>query len=628
MSNGCTFKEFVNKKCGDLLYSAAKKYAEDHWESLDLYTRNVNTIGSVNFEDATITQVYVRDLPGMKIAFEVVMQLDLYVREGDYHYDEYDLCNPKIVIPCQGDISNGLCDWKIDGEIQPYDYSIIKEKALSDDLVPIISKDDLETVATEILSEYYPEALRVTPYGERAISVKPTTLAKRLGLRIFPHQIDESNSVFGQLYFADCKASLYEFTSHKTVDIPITAKTIVVDPHASFMYGIGSLNNTIVHECVHWIKHRKAFELERLYNNGFTSITCESAGGIDSPFQEKSARFMEWQANALTPRIQMPKKPFLAKANDYILLYKNTTGAKYTHEIMENVIDALALDYDVSRQSAKIRLIELGVEEALGTFTYLDDHYVRAHTFRKGAIKTNQTFSISAQDAAIERFKNPLLRKLTENGDYLFVENHFVYNTPEYIQRNADGTLALTDYALANMDECCLIFDMKVSSGANAVYSSFCYLNREKTNVTFELTFHNGYENIPPEGQVAYRKKKQEEELAIRKQMTDDPQQCMELLLDWREMNYTELASEIDMDEKTISRTVNGRTEPKLKTVLLICFGLQLPPVISSKLLDVFQCKLNPLNSEHLWIQEALQTKYMEPVFVIRKYLEQYGVTL
>lgn len=49
----------------------------------------------------------------------------------------------------------------------------------------------------------------------------------------------------------------------------------------------------------------------------------------------------------------------------------------------------------VSRQAAKIRMIDLGYEEAIGAFTYIDGRYVKPHTFKKGTIKRNQTFSIS-----------------------------------------------------------------------------------------------------------------------------------------------------------------------------------------------------------------------------------------
>ena len=75
----------------------------------------------------------------------------------------------------------------------------------------------------------------------------------------------------------------------------------------------------------------------------------------------------------------------------------------------------------------------MGFEEAIGTYTYLDSHYVKLHGFGKGSLRVNQTFSISAQDAMIERLCNNELRKLTEKGDYLFIDNHFVYNAPLYV---------------------------------------------------------------------------------------------------------------------------------------------------------------------------------------------------
>jgi transcriptional regulator with XRE-family HTH domain len=124
------------------------------------------------------------------------------------------------------------------------------------------------------------------------------------------------------------------------------------------------------------------------------------------------------------------------------------------------------------------------------------------------------------------------------------------------------------------------------------------------------------------------RKKMQEEALEIRREMTDDPEQCMKLLLDWRGMKYTDLGDAIDRDPKTISRIVKGETVPKVETAALICFGLNLPPVISEKLMTVLGCPLNPMNPTHQWINEALHVKYPEPLWAIQEYLAQYEVEI
>lgn len=627
MVTGRSFAEFVKDKCYNGLYQTAEEYVNENWESMNLYTRNVHRVGYAEMIDATIERVYVRDLPEMRVAFEVGMQLEIDVKEGDYHYDESDQCYPWIRIYCEGDLSCGLDDWEII-RVEPYSKKSAPPNSLSDALVPYIPYDQLDKVATEFLKEHYPAALKVTPYGQPPVSVDPLALADSLGLTVKQQRIREDASVFGQIYFVETDAEMYDANEGKTVTMTIPGKTIIFDPQIYLLRNLGSVNNTIIHECVHWVKHRKVFELEKLYNAEASNISCEVVGGAASAVARSATEQMEKQANQLTPRIQMPAEPFKVKAKEYIARFMRESNARHENEVMEQVITALETAFGVSKQAAKIRLVELGFDAAIGTYTYLDGHYVKPHTFRKGALKVNQTFSISAQDAAVERFVNQDLRKLTESGDYLFIDNHYVYNAPLYVQHDEDGRLDLTDYARSHMDECCLVFDMKITSKVGEEYHTACFLNREDSNITFELKFHNGYQNAPQERQVAMRKKQQEEDLAIRKQMTDDPEQCMDLLLKWRGMKYTDLGDAIDRDPKTISRTVKGETTPKVETAALICFGMHLPPCISFKLMEVLRCPLSPVNPAHQWISEALYIKYPEPIWAIREYLAPYGVEI
>ena len=246
-----------------------------------------------------------------------------------------------------------------------------------------------------LLNEFYPEALKITSYGQKPVVVEPDIIAERLGLNIMMQRIREDSSVFGQLYFEDTDAEMYDASTGYSTTKHIPEKTIVVDPYMFLLRTIGSVNNTIIHECVHWVKHRKVFELEKLYNNDVSCISCEVVGGAAAAIAKQATEMMERQANQLAPRIQMPALPFKAKAKEYIIKFARETGARHDNEIMENVIVALSTDFVVSKQAVKIRLVELGFDQAIGTYTYLDDHYVKPHGFKKGTIKTNQTFSIS-----------------------------------------------------------------------------------------------------------------------------------------------------------------------------------------------------------------------------------------
>lgn len=113
MATGRSFAEYVKDKCFNGLYQAAEDYVNEDWELLNLYAPNVHRIGFVEMMDATVQRVYVRDLPETRVAFEVGLELELGVKEGDYHYDECDQCYPWIRIYCEGDLSCGLDDWEI-----------------------------------------------------------------------------------------------------------------------------------------------------------------------------------------------------------------------------------------------------------------------------------------------------------------------------------------------------------------------------------------------------------------------------------------------------------------------------------------------------------------------------------
>lgn len=317
MATGRSFAEFVKDKCYNGLYQTAEDYVNENWESMDLYTRNVHRVGHAEMIDATIERVYVRNLPKMRVAFEVGMQLEIDVKEGDYHYDESDQCYPWIRIYCEGDLSCGLDDWEII-RVEPYSKKSAPPNSLSDALVPYIPYDQLDKVATEFLKKHYPEALRVTPYGQPPVSVDPLALAGSLGLTVKQQRIREDASVFGQIYFVETDAEMYDANEDKTVTMTISGKTIIFDPQMYLLRNLGSVNNTIIHECVHWVKHRKVFELEKLHNAEASNISCEVVGGAASAVARSATEQMEKQANQLTPRIQMPTESFKVKAKEYI----------------------------------------------------------------------------------------------------------------------------------------------------------------------------------------------------------------------------------------------------------------------------------------------------------------------
>jgi len=124
-----------------------------------------------------------------------------------------------------------------------------------------------------------------------------------MGLTVRMVHITRDESVFGRSFFYDCETELYDPDTDSMVKerIPAGTITILVDKTVAFMRVLGAINNTIVHECVHWDKHKKSFALAKLYNKELTNIDCvidyadypyayaTNSGIILRPFEEINA---------------------------------------------------------------------------------------------------------------------------------------------------------------------------------------------------------------------------------------------------------------------------------------------------------------------------------------------------
>ena len=445
-------------------------------------------------------------------------------------------------------------------------------------------------------------------------------------------RITEDCSIFGQIFFQDSVTEIYDEKTCKNVEEEVSAKTILVDPETYFLYNLGKVNNTILHECVHWDQHRKAFELERLYNKDASRIKCQTVGGVEGN-SWTATEWMEWQANALAPRIQMPMAMFKTQASKYIRKYRELLGKDDIIDVIEPVIDELAAFFCVSRLAAKIRMVDAGYEEAIGAFIYVDGRYVTPHRFKKNAIREDQTYSISAEEAAIQSVINKEFGELVKTGAYQYVDAHFILNHPKYLEQRADGLVYLTDYARNHIDECCIPFDMTVKSADKKDYYSVCYLNKDKdSTVSFEIKYSDGYQNSTDAARKA--KLVEEivmEEMAIATSLPNNFQGAMQKVWEWQHskgLTYKELADRIHIDDQTISRIINCKRDPQINTLVLICLGMHLPPEISLFLIEKSSVSLNFSNPNHIWYNFALVHLSKQSMTSIEKFFQEHNVQI
>lgn len=622
MAQHRSFKEYIANRYYNELFSAVSDFLRDNCANLNVSSRLVRTVDNAELSDINVKHAYVDNLPGMKIAFDILLEAEFEISEVDRHTDRFDEKREWFKLSCSGDLSHNLDDFTI-SHIEEYNIRNQQLNPLSNSLVPIIKKEQLETVARSFLELYYPEALYAP------IPIDPLVLTQRMGISFQLRHITSDFSTFGQIFFTDCEAEYYDKKSGSSKTIPVTKGTIFVDPDAYFLRNLGLVNNTIIHECVHWDKHRKAFELERLYNENATQIKCLVVGGVKDAKVWTPTDWMEWQANALTPRIQMPFTQAKVKAAELIGEYSIRYPGSALIDIMEPVIDELALFFGVSRMAAKIRMVDLGYEEAIGTFTYIDGRYVKPHTFKKGELERNQTFSISERDAIVESFMNPALREKVQSGRYLFVDSHICINHPKYIAADDVGNLCLTQYARHHIDECCLLFDLSIPKSANKYGQQFykeCVLYRDATSdIVFEACFSDSKISNDVDARSKAICDYTKEVAEVLQKMPGGFSGALTSLMTWKGKTVEALASDCCLAPKTIQRMRNDEAyETTIESIVAICVALQLPPMISHALISRSGCSLG-MSEKHVAYQFILTSFYTRPIYECNEMLQRFG---
>ena len=251
MSKNHSFTDYIRNTLENELWTAIERFIEaTEISDLDLRHYRVKEIGEITLEDIDIKNVFVSDLPGSAISFDVIIDAVISVYDTDrYHNDEPEEIHQWFNVSCQGSLDLKLTDLII-SNVCIYDYRNKADRPMSDSLVPYIRKNDLENEAERFLRKYYPEAL-VQP-----TAVDPSELARRMELTVIAHRISKDTSIFGQIYFSEADAVLYDKDSDTEKLERVRPGTIIVDPDVAFQRNLGAFNNTIVHECVHWDLHK------------------------------------------------------------------------------------------------------------------------------------------------------------------------------------------------------------------------------------------------------------------------------------------------------------------------------------------------------------------------------------
>jgi len=637
--------EYLNKNddCYDALMDAVNKFIYGNKNNLDFSTDLIpNPFGYIKVEDATISSLHTEMLPQNYVLMHCNVYADIAIKGrayGKWKSDVEEDCKTIwLTLKIKAKFVDVFSEFKIIDvrHIEDKDRYSIKNSA-NKNFIPYIRTEDLDSYATNFLLHYYPEALK-TPMPLSVEDVASAMKLKVLGIKFVVE------GLFGQCYFADQKLNFKDGT-HGT----IRKGTIMYHKNLFFFNGIGSVRNTIIHECVHWELHKKYFALRRLLDPTLSAISCTVLDSEEMCSNKYSEDYywMEWQANALTPRILMPAEMTKIKYKE-IKAEIEAEGEKDEIKKREEAVKRLAEFFKVSLTSAKIRLIDLGNEDYKGIHNYIDDHLTQSYVYNKKNpnIKQNQTFSGSIFDSIESVASNEHLRNCLINKSIVYVSGFFVINNSKYVRVDqVTGRQELTNYALTHMDECCLVYDNKRRSEwekrcqFDDRYYSMCFLSRrqkDKDNYIgiIEQNAQNDYilQKTPEMADV-------QDDYELVSEVVDYIKGCtfaesLTYLMDnpasvygpnnydyddddMEDCKYSNraLQKRTKIDDKKIAELKNGITAPTKYEVLAIIAGMRLHPYISEYLLKNASITLvtnNKVDKVYLFLVLSYSTKGLE----------------
>lgn len=173
-----SFTNYVAKRFDNNFWAVAEQYLNDNKDSLCSELHKIHRAGEMEISDVKVEHIWVDDLPGMKIQFDVALSIWFEIAEGDHHYDDSEEKTIWIMARCRGDLDCELNDFEI-FEVTAYNGKNRAKNPMDDSLVPYIPYEKLESIAKDFLKVHYPEALTIRPKGRPAVWVDPTVLAKK-----------------------------------------------------------------------------------------------------------------------------------------------------------------------------------------------------------------------------------------------------------------------------------------------------------------------------------------------------------------------------------------------------------------------------------------------------------------
>lgn len=490
-------------------------------------------------------------------------------------------------------------------EKPPRDYWM-----LSNYLVPILRKDEVEKGAEELLLRYCPAAL------DNREDHNAFALAQQMGLTVERYPLYRQNGTLSMLFFSSGTVQIAKETEAGNAcefshELTIPAGTILINTNAVHK---DYCQLEIYHECIHYDWHYMFFRLQDMHNSDIKALRSKRIVITNNKTPTDPLKWMEWQARRGSFGLMMPlgmMRPLVERLYISPHIKDAHSGKKF-----DRIARSIARDYDLPKFRVRARLIQMGYIAAQGALNYVDGRYIEPFAFSVSNNSQNTTFVIDRENVYAIYKSNAEFREHIRSGRYIYVDGHVCVNDNRFIRNTASG-VRLTPWANAHVDECCLRFVHIYEQCGIAEYR-FGAMNSDEEYNQHYFAFAES-KNM----------RSDKEKLSAMTQMLDSLPNSFPAALIFL-MKHTHTTIEM-LEEKSYvpSRTISRlrsdeHREYSLDQIIAICIALHLPPWLSRALLQRAGFTLRS-SRQHQAYQFVLDCLFMDSIDDVQKFLEGAG---
>ncbi|MDL2292513.1 ImmA/IrrE family metallo-endopeptidase [Acholeplasma sp. OttesenSCG-928-E16] len=617
------FEEYLKEKHLDIFKNWFMTNITHNVENWKLTTDEVYDPTTYNLkEDITISEAKYYFGIGSTLSFDIYVSFSVSMIQefSDLDYSKQFTTSRTFTFSLECELENGVQNLRIinvrRGRFERDSLARTTEVRLSDELVPIMTSEQVDYFAEIFLMEYYPDAL----FDE--VSVPVVDIIKN-SMRLEFYDSKLKTNIHGATFFEVTKGKIYN-GDNELIDKTINEGTIIIN--RDVIENIGMYNNTAIHEAIHWFLHRKYFEMKKLLapDDMKLVLSC-NINEIDMPINNSSKnakKWMEWQANRIAPHILMPTKT----AYNVIQNIYDTIREEYPEcrdaSIMEKTIEAVSDFYGVSYSVAKIRAVELGFEQARGVYNYVDSIRIKPYSFPQGSLKANETYQISFSSFLNLLSGNVELAKLYIENKIIYCDG-FVVKNSEQVRPFLQGN-CLDETILNDVSKHCFKFISKRSVNTPADWinclnflcrtqgcnleENICDLSDPKNQDIYETALA---EISSDEEGILKSEKLSKDYAEFSSTLPASFGGTLKAHMDRRGYTEEKLEEQSWVSVRSISTYINDPNAcPEIETVLALCIGLNLTLMFSLDLIKKAERNTSNLLRSVNYIHMELLTHY------------------